>query len=144
MRCMFFLQLFQRCEVVLWSIFYRPWTMIQHSTSFFRWVHIYNLFFSRRQRVNRKSLKNPKITVASSHFNVFNEFFMIFYFTLMGMSQNVKFLDQASLIKALIFVFSENWSLWWKNYLAIIMKFKTLFFPFFHLIRWHYQTNVPK
>ena len=39
----------------------------------------------------RKSLKNPKITIASSHFNVFNEFFMIFYFNLMGMSRNVIF-----------------------------------------------------
>ena len=36
----------------------------------------------------RKSLKNPKITITSSHFNVFNEFFMIFYFNKMGMSQN--------------------------------------------------------
>ena len=39
----------------------------------------------------RKSLKNPKITIASSHFNVFNEFFIIFYFNLMGMSRNVIF-----------------------------------------------------
>ena len=39
----------------------------------------------------RKSLKNPKITIACSHFNVFNEIFMIFYFNLMGMSRNVIF-----------------------------------------------------
>ena len=40
----------------------------------------------------KKRLKNPKITIASFHSKVFNEFFIIFYFNnLMGMSQNVIF-----------------------------------------------------
>ena len=39
----------------------------------------------------QKNPENPKITISTSHFHVFIEFFIIFYLNLRGMSEDVIF-----------------------------------------------------